>query len=671
MVMAILGIDEKEYFASGHRACAGCGEAIALRHIMKAAGPKTIVAMSTGCMEVVSTPYPETSWQVPWVHCAFENNASVASGIRAALDAKGDKETNVIAMGGDGASFDIGFGALSGALERGTKFTYICTDNEAYMNCLALDSLIMTKDGLKKITEIKVGDEVFAFSQSTHKLVLKKCTGVFDNGIKRVFEINTGSSTIKATGNHPFLVLQRNGKAGNNQFVWKMVEELKVGEEVVSLKKGLEGESYGFPEIKVSKKGDYKVNKINEVYLPEKSSAALMKLLGLYVGDGWARVEKAEVSFALPEGKKGRKEAKQLIENLLWNHCLSEDKNELHIKSVNVARFIGSLGFGKGAKNKVVPGWVFTLPLVEKQAFVEGLMLSDGYKIGNSNRYVSASHELLITLRLLLQTMDIRAGKIHRQTKEKGTLVVKRELLADSTYGYVCFSGKKGALMKYAGQNKQRNYLFGNENFETKKIVSIDKLGAEPTLDLRVEGEHNFVANGLVVHNTGIQRSGATFPYAATTTSPAGKVIPGKQEPKKPLPFIVAAHGCKYVATASVMNLLDLHRKVKKALATPGPSFITVFVPCIPGWKIDSSATMDIARKAMDTNVYPLYEIEDGVLRLTKNSSEKKPVEEYLMVQGRFKHLQPEHIKKIQEYVDARWKFLEENDGKKLFDALF
>ena len=132
--MAIMGINEDEYFASGHRACAGCGEALALRHILKAAGKNTIVAQATGCMEVVSSPYPETSWEIPWVHCAFENAAAVASGIRAALNMKGDKTTNVIAMGGDGASFDIGFGALSGALERGHKFLYVCTDNEAYMN---------------------------------------------------------------------------------------------------------------------------------------------------------------------------------------------------------------------------------------------------------------------------------------------------------------------------------------------------------------------------------------------------------------------------------------------------------------------------------------------------------------------------------------------------------
>ncbi len=668
--MAVMGINEEELFASGHRACAGCGEALALRHILKAAGRKTIVAQATGCMEVVSTPYPETSWEIPFVHCAFENAAAVASGIRAALNTKGDKETNVIAMGGDGAMFDIGFGALSGAVERGHKILYIVTDNEAYMNCLALDALIMTKDGLKKITEINVGDEVYAFGQKTNELVLKKCVGVFDNGKKRVFEINTNSNTIKATGNHPFLVLQRNGKQGQNNFVWKMVEELKIGDEIVSLKKGLEGKPFNFSKIVLSKKGDYKVNKINEVNLPENSSIELMKLLGIYVGDGWTRINKAEVGFALPKKIKGRKEAKQLIENLLWSNCLSENDNELHINSINVAKFFDSLGFGKGAKNKIIPQWVFTLPLKEKEAFVEGLMLSDGYKIGKSNRYVSASFELLRTLRLLLQTMDVRVGKIHSQTKKEGTLVVKRALLKESTYGYVCFSSKQGALLKYANQNKQRNYLFGNEYFETKKIISIEKKGVEPTLDLRVEGEHNFIANGIVVHNTGIQRSGATFPYASTTTSPAGKIIKGKQQPKKPLPFIVAAHGLNYVATASVTNLIDLKSKVEKALKVNGPSFLHVLVPCIPGWKIDPSSTIDVAKKALDSWVSPIYEIEEGVLKLSAKPTQI-PVEEYLMIQGRFKHVTPDIAKKIQEYVNERKKFLEENDGKKIFDNLY
>ncbi len=302
--MAIMGFNEDEYFSSGHRACAGCGEALALRHILKAAGKKTIVAQATGCMEVVSSPYPETAWNIPWVHSAFENVSAVASGIRAALNMKGDKETNVIAIGGDGASFDIGFGSLSGALERGHKFLYVATDNEAYMN-------------------------------------------------------------------------------------------------------------------------------------------------------------------------------------------------------------------------------------------------------------------------------------------------------------------------------------------------------------------------------TGIQRSGATFPYANTTTSPAGKVIHGKQQPKKPLPFIVAAHGIEYVATTNVANLVDLKNKVEKALKVNGPSFLHVLCPCTPGWKIDTSATIDVAKASLETGVSVLYEIEKGVLKINNKIKERKPVENYLMLQGRFKHVTPDIVQKIQKYVDDRYKFLEENDGKKIFDLLY
>jgi pyruvate ferredoxin oxidoreductase beta subunit len=301
--MTIMGLNEDEYFASGHRACAGCGEALALRHILKAAGKNTIVAQATGCMEVVSSPYPETSWEIPWVHCAFENAAAVASGIRAALNMKRNKETNVIALGGDGALFDIGFGALSGAIERGHKILFIVTDNEAY-------------------------------------------------------------------------------------------------------------------------------------------------------------------------------------------------------------------------------------------------------------------------------------------------------------------------------------------------------------------------------ENTGIQRSGATFPYASTTTTPAGKIIPGKQQPKKPFAFIAAAHGIEYVATASVENLIDLKNKVERALKVNGPSVLHIYCPCIPGWKIDTSSTISVMRKSIETWAAPIYEIENGTLKLNQKPNQK-PIEEYLMIQGRFKHVTPEIVEKIQKYVDERKKFLEENDGKKIFDVLF
>ena len=123
---------------SGHRACQGCGEALGARYAldaaMRAAGNQVIAANATGCLEVFSTPYPETSWQIPWIHSLFGNAAAVATGIAAALKVKGRREVRVIAQGGDGGTTDIGFGCLSGMFERNDDVLYICYDNQAYMN---------------------------------------------------------------------------------------------------------------------------------------------------------------------------------------------------------------------------------------------------------------------------------------------------------------------------------------------------------------------------------------------------------------------------------------------------------------------------------------------------------------------------------------------------------
>ncbi len=133
-------VTRRENFAPGHRACLGCGEALAVRLACKALGQNVIIVSATGCMEVISTPLPYTSWRVPWIHTLFENTGAVASGIEAGLKVimrKGKRPTeeiNVVVMAGDGGTSDIGLQALSGALERRHDFLYICLDNEAYMN---------------------------------------------------------------------------------------------------------------------------------------------------------------------------------------------------------------------------------------------------------------------------------------------------------------------------------------------------------------------------------------------------------------------------------------------------------------------------------------------------------------------------------------------------------
>ena len=158
--------------------------------------------------------------------------------------------------------------------------------------------------------------------------------------------------------------------------------------------------------------------------------------------------------------------------------------------------------------------------------------------------------------------------------------------------------------------------------------------------------------------NTGIQRSGATPYGASTTTSPAGKKSIGKTEWKKDLPHIIAAHGAKYVATASIGYPLDFYKKVKKAIDTEGPTYIHVFAPCPTGWRMDSAKTVEVAKLAVETGVFPLYEIVDGKHVLNRPKEIRKDIRDYLKMQGRFKHLKEEDIKYIEENVKKNFEKL-------------
>jgi pyruvate ferredoxin oxidoreductase beta subunit len=147
---------------SGHRACQGCGEALGARYAldaaMRATGGQLIAVNATGCLEVFSTPYPETSWQLPWLHSLFANAPAVATGVSAALKAKGRSDIRVVGQAGDGGTVDIGFGCLSGMFERNDDVLFICYDNEAYMNT-GVQRSGATPPAARTATTEAVGDE--------------------------------------------------------------------------------------------------------------------------------------------------------------------------------------------------------------------------------------------------------------------------------------------------------------------------------------------------------------------------------------------------------------------------------------------------------------------------------------------------------------------------------
>jgi len=162
--------------------------------------------------------------------------------------------------------------------------------------------------------------------------------------------------------------------------------------------------------------------------------------------------------------------------------------------------------------------------------------------------------------------------------------------------------------------------------------------------------------------NTGIQRSSATPRFADTTTSPAGKVIPGKLQKRKDLTAIMVAHNIPYAAQSTPAHWKDLQEKARKAFAIEGPCFLNTLAICPRGWRTDTADGMLITRLAVETCFWPLYEVENGVWRLTYKPKEKKPIEDFLRPQGRFKHLfqkgNEELIAALQADVDAQWEAL-------------
>jgi pyruvate ferredoxin oxidoreductase beta subunit len=210
----------------------------------------------------------------------------------------------------------------------------------------------------------------------------------------------------------------------------------------------------------------------------------------------------------------------------------------------------------------------------------------------------------------------------------------------------------------------------GKEEFENHDDVNFVALGGDgATFDIGIRALSGMMERGHDIlyiaydneayMNTGIQRSSGTPMGASTTTSPSGDESLGNDTHKKDMPAIAAAHGCNYVATASIGEPHDFRKKVEKALEHDGPKYIQIQAPCMLGWEFDSSQTIEVARKAVETGMYPLFEMEYGEITDVKKIRDREPVEDYLEMQGRFKHLfeneeGEELIEEMQAYIDER-----------------
>ena len=224
--------------------------------------------------------------------------------------------------------------------------------------------------------------------------------------------------------------------------------------------------------------------------------------------------------------------------------------------------------------------------------------------------------------------------------------------------------------------------------YKTLDVIAIAGDGGTYDIGLQalsgaLERGHDFtyvLLDNEAYMNTGIQRSGGTPFTASTTTSPAGRVVPGKREWKKPIDEIVIAHEIPYVATINAAWPMDVMRKARTAFEAEGPAFLHAIVPCTRGWRYPTDKTIEVSRLATQTCVFPLYEcslvegrpvykLSGPSAAIARRPESKKPVEEYLQSQGRFRHLfRPERrddlLQRIQEGVDHRWEMLLEKAGQ-------
>ncbi|HEX76059.1 MAG TPA: pyruvate ferredoxin oxidoreductase [Dehalococcoidia bacterium] len=226
----------------------------------------------------------------------------------------------------------------------------------------------------------------------------------------------------------------------------------------------------------------------------------------------------------------------------------------------------------------------------------------------------------------------------------------------------------ENAAATISGVEAGLKILMKKDRIPRRDIVTVVMGGDGATSDIGVqalsgamERGHNFLyicLDNEAYMNTGIQRSSATPYGASTTTAPAGKVSIGQTTWKKDMVAIAVAHSIPYAATACPSYPFDLMNKVKKGAEVKGPAYINILSPCPTGWRHLSNMTIEIGRLAVETGIFPIYEVENGHYRLNIDRPRLKPVEEYIKLQGRFRHLPDEEIKKIQERVNEEYRKL-------------
>ena len=374
------------------------------------------------------------------------------------------------------------------------------------IGCLTGDTLIFTGGRPTAIKDLGPDDEVWAYDLERMEPVKRRVLGLKDSGIQQVFRIRTKNHReIEATANHPFLVLEPASPAGTAVIGWKALRDIRVGDRI-GVVRGLPdaGSPRDLRDYQYS--GHVRGRPKTSVRLPEQTDETLMWLLGAYLGDGYMEVNSSgtpnRVYFAVPPLDRSRTKLEVALKEVFEVEGRQKGPVALAVSSTVLADFFRWLDVLGTAKTKRIPAWVWGLPVSQRLALIEGLLDTDGHVRERSERngiqygqltFSSANRELLDDLRLLAISCGLNPGKISRYVTGR-KLALGREV--KEYVGYAVNMNLRDNL------DPIRMHRAPESRLEFTPVAEIEELLDEPTYDIEVEGVHNFVANGLLVHNS-------------------------------------------------------------------------------------------------------------------------------------------------------------------------
>lgn len=415
----------------------------------------------------------------------------------------------------------------------------------AQYDCLTADTVVFANPGAVPIDQIQTGQYVYSLDVENRKLIKQRVRAVVYKGKLPVFEVKVAGRKIKATFNHPFLALiyrKEEGKQrGHFEVRWRYLSDLKVGDYIAIVKKlPDEGQPYRLPEVDMmsefigrNRLGTFhgRTDKFfrrtqKDLRMPEYTTEAFMWFLGAYLGDGGlqrkvkgASKDIVNISFPASDQACRQKLAEALWEVFGYKVHFDRDRYRVRIRCTPIARLLKTLGFDADAKTKSVPSWVFSLPHTQKLAFIAGYIDSDGHVRGNDRNsdamLTSVNEALLRDVQRLAITCGLRVSDVYAfcsKTTYKGKVTERkayRLLITGDLSPLMPYSVKVAANCKprkyyhrYNSHHRVKLDAHTSDDIGFAPIESIRYLGFEPTYDIEVEGVHNFIAEGIVVHNS-------------------------------------------------------------------------------------------------------------------------------------------------------------------------